>query len=85
MPLPRDWQQRYAPPLCETFVGSASRDHAATDWDLPAASGACATRLSYRRHGRPKTVFVYPLQRDARAQLAGTRTPPGNRKGIGST
>ena len=83
--LPRDWQQRYATPLLlvETFVdpqrfrGTCYR---AANWiELGLTRGFGRVRdapLSYRRHGRPKTVFVYPLQRDARAQLAGRHPHP---------
>ena len=78
--LPRDWQQRYATPLLlvETFVDPqrfrGTCYHAANWIELGLTRGFGRVRdapLSYRRHGRPKTVFVYPLQRDARAQLAG--------------
>ena len=32
--------------------------------------------LGYRFHGQPKEVFVYPLRRRARQQLAAQRPPP---------
>ena len=83
--LPRDWQRRYATPLVlvETFVdpqrfrGTCYR---AANWiELGRTRGFGRVRdaaLGYRRHGQPKTVFVYPLQRDARAQLAGCHPHP---------
>ena len=83
--LPRDWQQRYATPLLlvETFVDPqrfrGTCYHAANWIELGLTRGFGRVRdapLSYRRHGRPKTVFVYPLQRDARAQLAGRHPHP---------
>ena len=73
-----------APPLLvETFVDPqrfrGTCYHAANWIELGLTRGFGRVRgapLSYRRHGRPKTVFVYPLQRDARAQLAGRHPHP---------
>ena len=79
--LTKDWHQRYGirPVLLETprFRGTCYR---AANWiELGRTLGfgrVRGARLGYRRHGRPKTVFVYPLQRDARAQLAGRHPHP---------
>ena len=69
--------------LVETFVDPqrfrGTCYHAANWIELGLTRGFGRVRdapLSYRRHGRPKTVFVYPLQRDARAQLAGHHPHP---------
>ena len=69
--------------LVETFVDPqrfrGTCYHAANWIELGLTRGFGRVRdapLSYRRHGRPKTVFVYPLQRDARAQLAGRHPHP---------
>ena len=69
--------------LVETFVDPqrfrGTCYHAANWIELGLTRGFGRVRdapLSYRRHGRPKTVFVYPLQLDARAQLAGRHPHP---------
>ena len=69
--------------LVETFVDPqrfrGTCYHAANWIELGLTRGFGRVRdapLSYRRHGQPKTVFVYPLQRDARAQLAGRHPHP---------
>ena len=69
--------------LVETFVDPqrfrGTCYHAANWIELGLTRGFGRVRdapLSYRRHGRPKIVFVYPLQRDARAQLAGRHPHP---------
>ena len=39
---------------------------------------------SYQRHGRPKAVFVYPLQRHARDRLRALDSPHESRKPEGT-
>lgn len=71
-----DWKERYGvePWLAETLV-DASRFHGgcyrAANWmELGTTSGRGRMDREHRRHGaEPKTVFVYPLVRDARRRL----------------
>jgi len=79
--LSRDWQTRYGHPvfLAETFVDT-SRFHGtcyrASNWiELGRTSGWSRQRTTYRRNGTPKTVFVYPLHRRARALLSAEHDP----------
>ena len=83
--LPREWQRRHGAPLllAETFVdpqqyrGTCYR---ASNWiEVGATQGFGRVRggaIGYRRHGAPKRVFVYPLRRDARQQLAAAQPHP---------
>ena len=76
--LPADWQAQYGvtPLLVETFVDPAQYSgtcYRAANWvELGETSGRGRDDREHRRHGaQPKRVFVYPLRRDARAQLRG--------------
>ena len=78
--LPEDWQAQYGvtPLLVETFVDAAQYSGAcyrAANWvELGETSGRGRDDRQHRRHGaQPKRVLVYPLRRDARAQLRGER------------
>lgn len=76
--LPVDWQAQYGvtPLLVETFVDPTRYSgtcYRAANWrELGQTSGRGRDDRQHRRHGaQPKRVFVYPLRRDARAQLRG--------------
>ena len=83
--LPREWQRRHGAPLllAETFVDPAhfaGTCYRAANWiEVGATQGFGRVRggaIGYRRHGAPKRVFVYPLRRDARQQLAAAQPHP---------
>ena len=76
--LPADWHAQYGvtPLLVETFVDPTQYTGAcyrAANWvEIGQTSGRGRDDRQHRRHGaRPKRVFVYPLRRDALAQLRG--------------
>jgi hypothetical protein len=76
--LPQDWQARYGvePLLVETFVDPARYTggcYRASNWvALGDTAGRGRDDRTHQRHGaHPKRVWVYPLRRDARAQLRG--------------
>jgi hypothetical protein len=78
--LPADWQAQYGvtPLLVETFVDPTPYSgtcYRAANWmELGQTSGRGRDDRQHGRHGaQPKRVFVYPLRRDARAQLRGER------------
>jgi Domain of unknown function (DUF4338) len=78
--LPADWQAQYGvtPLLVETFVDPAQYSgtcYRAANWaELGETSGRGRDDGQHHRHGaRPKRVFLYPLRRDARAQLRAER------------
>ena len=81
--LPADWQTQYGvtPLLVETLVDPARYSGAcyrAANWvEIGETSGRGRDDRQHRRHGaRPKRVFVYPLSRDALAQLRGESGRP---------
>lgn len=81
--LPADWQAQYGvtPVLAETFVDKALYTGAcyrAANWaEIGETSGRGRDDRQHRCHGaHPKRVFVYPLRRDARAQLRGESGRP---------
>ena len=81
--LPADWQTQYGvtPLLVETLVDPARYSGAcyrAANWvEIGETSGRGRDDRQHRRHGaRPKRVFVYPLRRDALAQLRGESGRP---------
>jgi hypothetical protein len=81
--LPADWQAQYGvtPLLVETLVDPARYSGAcyrAANWvEIGETSGRGRDDRLHRRHGaRPKRVFVYPLRRDALAQLRGESGRP---------
>jgi uncharacterized protein DUF4338 len=81
--LPADWQTQYGvtPLLVETLVDPARYSGAcyrAANWvEIGETSGRGRDDRQHRRHGaRPKRVFVYPLRRDALAQLRGKSGRP---------
>ena len=76
--LSRDWQARYgvAPLLVETFVDPAryvGGCYRAANWvALGETAGRGRDDRAHERHGaHRKRVWVYPLRREARAQLRG--------------
>lgn len=76
--LPQDWQARYGvePLLVETFVDPVRYTggcYRASNWvALGDTAGRGRDDRTHQRHGaHPKRVWVYPLRRDARAQLRG--------------
>ena len=84
--LPREWQQRHgsAVLLAESFCDPqffAGTCYRASNWiDVGATLGYGRQRggpLGYRHHGAPKRVFLHPLCRGARRQLAAARPHPG--------
>lgn len=83
--LPGDWLARHghAILLAETFVDPrrfAGTCYRAANWlEIGRTLGYGRTRsgpLGYVAHGQPKRVFVYPLRRDARHQLAAPMPRP---------
>ena len=83
--LPGDWLDRHGHNilLAETFVDPqrfAGTCYRAANWlEVGRTLGYGRTRsgeLGYVEHGQPKRVFVYPLQRDARQQLAAPAPRP---------
>lgn len=83
--LPGDWLARHghAILLAETFVDPrrfAGTCYRAANWlEIGRTLGYGRTRggpLGYVAHGHPKRVFVYPLRRDARQQLAAPKPRP---------
>jgi hypothetical protein len=79
--LSGDFERLYAHPvlLAETFVDS-SRFHGtcyrASNWShVGETSGYSRRGPLYWHHGRTKAVFLYPLQRKARAWLSGKECP----------
>jgi hypothetical protein len=86
--LAGDWQERFGQPLLllETFVDPARFQgtvYRAANWtSLGLTQGFRRTREGYSAHAEaPKLVFIRPLQRDARAQLARAILDPLYRTG----
>lgn len=81
--LPADWQARHGRPLwlVESFVDPARFQgtcYRAANWIAVGRTrgyGRVRGALGYRFHGQPKEVFVYPLRRRAREQLAAQQPP----------
>ena len=74
--LPRDWEARYGltPWLLETLVDPARFEgtcYRAANWiEVGVTTGRGRQDRHHRRHGaQPKTVWLYPLRRDARQRL----------------
>ena len=83
--LPREWQRLHGSALllAESFVDPArfaGTCYRAANWlEVGATQGFGRVRggaIGYLHHGAPKRVFVYPLRRDARQQLAAARAQP---------
>ena len=83
--LPGDWLAQHGQPvlLAESFVDpsrfAGTCYHAANWLEVGATRGFGRVRggtLDYVEHGAPKRVFLYPLRRDARQQLAAPRPHP---------
>ena len=83
--LPREWQRLHGSALllAESFVDPerfAGTCYRAANWiEVGSTQGFGRVRggaLGYHRHGAPKRVFVYPLRRDARQQLAAAQPHP---------
>lgn len=76
--LTRDWQARYRHPLllAETFVDESrfrGTCYRAANWKrLGLTRGFGRHAASYRHHGVPKAVWVYPLRPDALSRLRAT-------------
>jgi hypothetical protein len=84
-----DWQARFGQPLLllETFVDPtrfAGTVYRAANWvRLGQTQGFRRTRTGYSgRASSPKRVFVFPLQGDARQQLAAPQLDPLYRHGV---
>lgn len=79
--LARDWQQRYGHRvvLAETFVDRtryAGTCYRAANWiEVGETAGWGKQGATYRWHGRPKAVFLYPLDRRAFAWLVAAESP----------
>ena len=73
--LSRDWEAVYGHPvvLAETFVDTArfrGTCYRASNWVYVGETRGWAKRGStYRFHGQPKAVWLYPLRRDFKAEL----------------
>ncbi len=73
--LPTDWMalHGYRPLLAETFVDPARFQgtcYRAANWQcLGKTRGYARHAGHYRHHGRPKTIWIYPLHRRARSWL----------------
>lgn len=73
--LSRDWEQVYGHPvvLAETFVDTSrflGTCYRASNWVLVGETkGWSKSGASYRFHGQPKAVWLFPLQRDFKEQL----------------
>jgi predicted transposase YbfD/YdcC len=80
--LSRDWQQVYGHRLvlAETFVDTSrfrGTCYRASNWiRVGETKGWSRSGASYRFHGQPKAVWLYPLARDFKEQLCGA---PGRR------
>jgi len=79
--LSRDWQVTYGHPvlLAETFVDCARFQgtcYRASNWRCVGETQGWSKRgPSYRFHGQPKSVWLYPLARDFRQRLCTTQVP----------
>ena len=84
--LSRDFEQTYGHPvlLAETFVDSSrfrGTCYRASNWILVGETRGWSKRgESYRFHGQPKAVWLYPLVRDFKKQLCITKEV-GQRRG----
>ena len=73
--LRRDWEQTYGHPvvLAETFVDSSrfrGTCYRASNWiPVGETKGWSKSGDTYRFHGQPKAVWLYPLVRDFKEQL----------------
>lgn len=73
--LSSDWQKKYAHPvyLAETFVDNARFKgicYKAANWRcVGQTSGSAKRGNTYRYHGQPKSVYLYPLHRHFRRML----------------
>jgi len=67
--LSSDWEEKYGHPvyLAETFVDSSrfrGTVYRAANWKyLGETSGKGKKGNSYKKHGKPKSIYVYPLHR----------------------
>lgn len=75
--LSGDWQKRYGHRvvLAETFVDTArfaGTCYKAANWiHVGRTRGSAKRGNDYRRHGQPKAVYLYPLDRRFKKELAG--------------
>ena len=73
--LVQDWQKVYSHPiyLAETFVDTArfkGTCYRAANWQYVGQTKGSAKRgNTYRHHGRPKAIYLYPLHRHFRRYL----------------
>ena len=73
--LVQDWQRAYSHPiyLAETFVDTARFQgtcYRAANWQYVGQTKGSAKRgNTYRHHGRPKAIYLYPLHRHFRRYL----------------
>ena len=81
--LSDDWQQAHGWPLllAETFVDPerfTGACYRAANWLLVGSTrGFAKQQQTYRQHGRPKLVLVYPLHHRARSLLSDPLWQPG--------
>lgn len=86
--LAADWQARYGHPvlLAETFVDPArfrGTCYRASNWiEVGQSKGWAKHGSTYRHHGSPKTVFIYPLHRQAQERLRAPEGPRGKEHGM---
>jgi len=84
--LSNDWQAAHGWPLllAETFVDPerfSGACYRAANWlVLGSTRGFAKQRHTYRQHGRPKLVLIYPLHRRARSLLADPQWQPRSTK-----
>ena len=70
-----DWQNKYGHGIClaETFVDQSlykGTCYRASNWQhVGGTKGSSKRGNTYRYHGRPKSVWLYPLRRDFRRLL----------------
>jgi len=77
--LCEDWQRRYRHPvfLAETFVDTArfaGTCYKAANWQYVGhTSGSAKKGNLYQRHGQSKAVYLYPLVRNFKKEIAGDK------------
>ena len=86
--LSRDWEEAYGHRvvLAETFVDPArfrGTCYRASNWiQVGETKGWSKRGRTYRFNGQPKSVWLYPLRRDFKAQLCTTAGPGPQKAGV---
>ena len=87
--LPGQWKLKYgySPVLSETFLDIEQFEgtcYKAAGWEaLGLTQGFARHRMDYyQQHGRPKKLWIKPLNRNARRILTGMDLPPAYRKAL---